>query len=84
MIHQFMRLSIYMRINASKVRVNLFKDHSFSPNCIACYNCLRAEMPVTESMKKQEEVSSNGKTTVNIGKTAQVGSTILHPRLVEF
>lgn len=41
-------------------------------------------MPVTESVKKQEEVSSNGKTTVNIGKTAQVGSTILHPRLVEF
>lgn len=41
-------------------------------------------MLVTESVKREEEVSSNGKTTANIGKTAQVGSTILHPRLVKF
>lgn len=35
--------------------------------------------------KKQEEVSSNEKTTANVGKrTAQVGSTLSHHRLVEF
>ena len=35
--------------------------------------------------KKQEEVSSDGKTTASIGKrTAQVGSIIFHHRLVEF
>ena len=42
-------------------------------------------MPATESAKESKEISSNGRTRVDgIGKrTAQVGSTILHPRHVE-